>query len=95
MEHPLIGNEQQRAKPTIARLLTVGGAHVVVSGIAADYTLRMECEGCGQSGGPYLAAAHETDADVARAALRAAQRHAEQCRHIPKQLWPENAGGAQ
>lgn len=80
--------------PTIARFLAPGGAHVVVAGTAADGTLAMACEGCGNGRGPYAVAEHEIDKDTVRRALRDAQRHAETCRRIPVRLWPENTGGA-
>lgn len=78
----------ERQVPTVARYLTPGGAHVVVSGAVADSTLVVACEGCGQCGGPYFRAEHETESDVVSAALRAAQRHADVCRRIPERLWP-------
>ena len=83
-----MNGETQPAGQVIARFLTPGGAHIIVSGTVADSTLQMACEGCGRHGGPYFPAEHETDSDVVSAALRIAERHAEVCRRIPERLWP-------
>lgn len=77
--------------PTVARYLTPGGAHVVVSGAVADSTLVVACEGCGQCGGPYYQGiGDDTPERGFRDAKRDAQRHAETCRAVPERLWPEN-----
>lgn len=92
--------EQRRAaflalpRPTVARYLAAGGAHIIVSGIAKDMTLAVSCEACGNIGGPYLTGELASAAYVTGAALRDAQNHAERCRRIPERLWPENAEGA-
>lgn len=79
----------QTSAPTIARFLTVGGAHVVVSGIPEDFALTMFCEGCGATEGPFYKVMPEDRPERSRGdATRAAQKHAESCRAVPERLWP-------
>lgn len=82
-------NSTQEQAPIVARFLTVGGAHVVVSGIVEDFALTTFCEGCGATEGPFYKVMPEDQPDRSRgAATRAAQKHAESCRAVPERLWP-------
>lgn len=78
-------------EPIVARLLTVGGAHVVVSGTVAGSDLALRCEGCGKYQGPFLAG-EWGEAQALADVQRHARRHAEACRHVPKRLWPTGPG---
>lgn len=76
-------------EPTIRRFLTVGGAHVVIKGVVADFTLTMLCEGCGATSGPFHKVMPEDRPERSLGdAIRAGQKHAESCRAVPERLWP-------
>lgn len=82
-------NSTQEKAPTVARFLTVGGAHVVISGSVEDFALTVFCEGCGMTAGPFHKVMPEDRPERSRGdATRSAQKHAETCRAVPERLWP-------